>query len=216
MQHKPKNESSCYRCFSATQIILLQLNFSPSFWSLQRPIWCELFIFQSSCFVERVATRFIRNAWLSTIGYLIARDLGANTVRALKLSTCKTSMAARYDHAIVIWKGVLKTVRRSTVFMWWNLGFPMIALLIFIGLLRLKKEVNQKENTVEKIAKRRQIRKSTYAQTPISAKFHSIPYCFAAKKIGIFRVRLIAFPIIEFPKLCWTVKHICALPSACW
>ena len=124
--------------------------------------------------MERVATRFIRNAWLSTIGYLIARDLGANTVRALKLSTCKTSMAARYDHAIVIWKGVLKTVRRSTVFMWWNLGFPMIALLIFIGLLRLKKEVNQKENTVEKIAKRRQIRKSTYAQTPISAKFHYI------------------------------------------
>ena len=174
MQHKPKNESSCYRCFSATQIILLRLNFSPSFWSLQRPIWCELFIFQSSCFVERVATRFIRNAWLSTIGYLIARDLGANTVRALKLSTCKTSMAARYDHAIVIWKGVLKTVRRSTVFMWWNLGFPMIALLIFIGLLRLKKEVNQKENTVEKIAKRRQIRKSTYAQTPISATFHYI------------------------------------------
>ena len=50
----------------------------------------------------------------------------------------------------------------------------MIALLIFIGLLRLKKEVNQKENTVEKIAKRRQIRKSTYAQTPISAKFHCI------------------------------------------
>ena len=91
----------------------------------------------------------------------------------------------------------------------------MIALLIFIGLLRLKKEVNQKENTVEKIAKRRQIRKSTYAQTPISAKFHSITYCFAAKKIGIFRVRLIAFPIIEFPNLCWTVKHICALPSAC-
>ena len=95
----------------------------------------------------------------------------------------------------------------------------MIALLIFIGLLRLKKEVNRKENTVEKIAKRRQIRKSTYAQTPISAKFHSITYCFAAKKIGsiyyYFRVRLIAFPIIEFPKLCWTVKHICALPSAC-
>ena len=69
MQHKPKNESSCYRCFSTTQIILLQLNFSKSFWSLQQPIWCELFIFQSSCFVERVATRFIRNAWLSTIGY---------------------------------------------------------------------------------------------------------------------------------------------------
>ena len=53
----------------------------------------------------------------------------------------------------------------------------MITLLIFIGLLRLKKEVNRKENTVEKIAKRRQIRKSTYAQTPISAKFHYILFC---------------------------------------
>ena len=40
-----------------------------------------------------------------------------------------------------------------------------------------EKEVNQKKkkNTVgKKIAKRRQIRKSTHAQTPILAKFYSI------------------------------------------
>ena len=35
----------------------------------------------------------------SYIGFLTARDLGANIGRA---STCKTNMAARYDPAIVI------------------------------------------------------------------------------------------------------------------
>ena len=25
-----------------------------------------------------------------------------------------------------------------------------------------------------------------------------------------------AFPSVELPKICWTVKYICALPSACW
>ena len=73
----------------------------------------------------------------------------------------------------------------------------------------------EKRGQPERKHRGKDCQKSTYAQTPISAKFHSITYCFAAKKIGIFRVRLIAFPIIEFPKLCWTVKHICALPSAC-
>ena len=37
--------------------------------------------------------------------------------------------------------------------MWCNLGFPETTPVIFIGLLRLKKEVNQRENTVGKIAK---------------------------------------------------------------
>ena len=43
-----------------------------------------------------------------------------------------------------------------------------------VGLLRLKKDDNHKENTVGKIAKRRQIRKSTHAQIPILARFYSI------------------------------------------
>ena len=34
---------------------------------------------------------------------------------------------------------------------------------------------------------------------------------FYDKEIGIFRARFIAFPPVEFPKIYWTVKHICAL-----
>ena len=50
--------------------------------------------------------------------------------------------------------------------MWWNLGFAVTAPVIFIGLLATpEKEVNRKENTVGKIAERRQIRKSKHAQT---------------------------------------------------
>ena len=35
-------------------------------------------------------------------GYLTARDLVANTARALEESTCKINMSARYDRTIVI------------------------------------------------------------------------------------------------------------------
>ena len=35
-------------------------------------------------------------------------------------------------------------------------------------------------------------------------------------KIGIFQVRFIMFPLVESPKICWTVKLICALSSAFW
>ena len=77
------------------------------------------------------------------------------------------------------------------------------------------REVNRKENTVEKITKRRQNRKFTHVNIKILAKFYSITYCFAAKKIRIFRARFVAFPLVEFPKICWTVKHIFAPPSAC-
>ena len=52
-----------------------------------------------------------------------------------------------------------------------------------MGLLRLKKDDNHKENTEGKFAKRRQIRKSTHAQIPILAMFYS----------RIFRVGFIAF-----------------------
>ena len=64
-----------------------------------------------------------------------------------------------------------------------------------------------------KIAKRRQIRKFTHALIEILAKFYTIT-CFVTKKIGIFRARYMAFPSVEFPKIFWTIKHICALPSA--
>ena len=77
-----------------------------------------------------------------------------------------------------------------------------------------EKEVNRKEDTVGKIAKRRQIvtDSKVYASwIQILARFYSITWFFATKEIGIFRVRFIAFPWVEFPKICWTVKHICAL-----
>ena len=44
--------------------------------------------------------------------------------------------------------------------------------------------------------------------------FHYVMFC-KKKKTGIFQVKFITFPSVEFPKICWTVKHICVLPSAC-
>ena len=36
------------------------------------------------------------------MGFLTARDLGADIARALKDSTCKTNKTARYDRTIVL------------------------------------------------------------------------------------------------------------------
>ena len=74
---------------------------------------------------------------------------------------------------------------------------------------RLKKRSTEKKNTVRKTAKRRQIRKSTLAEISILANFYSITKCFAITKIGILRVKFIASPSVKFPKIRWTVKHIC-------
>ena len=46
-----------------------------------------------------IAAFFVKKA---PKGFLTARDLGANIVRALKLSICIANMAARYDRTIVI------------------------------------------------------------------------------------------------------------------
>ena len=59
------------------------------------------------------------------------------------------------------------------------------------------------------------IQKSMHAKIPILANFHSITQYFATKKIGIFQVKFVTFPSVKFPKICWTIKHICVLPSAC-
>ena len=65
-----------------------------------------------------------------------------------------------------------------------------------------EKEVNRKENTLGKKLptgdRSRHIRKFRHAQIQILAKFYSITCCFATKKIGIFRARFIAFPLVEF------------------
>ena len=74
-------------------------------------------------------------------GFLTAQDLGANMLQALKVSTCKTNMAARYDRKIVICKGVLgqcNTIQFSCF-----INRPSTP----------EKEVNRKENTVGKLAK---------------------------------------------------------------
>ena len=61
-----------------------------------------------------------------------------------------------------------------------------------------------------KIARGRQTQKSTHAQILILAKFYTITYYFGQRKQGS-----ITFLWVEFPNICWTVKHICGLPSAC-
>ena len=66
------------------------------------------------------------------------------------------------------------------------------------------KEINQKGNTVGKIAKGQQIRVYASLDTDLGeVSFHYV--CFKTKEIAIFQVRFIAFPSMEFPKVCWTL-----------
>ena len=72
-----------------------------------------------------------------------------------------------------------------------------------------EKEVNEKKTPRERLAKgdrSRQIRKFIDLSEVL---FQHV--MFRDKKVGIFRATFIAFPSVEFPKFCWTVKHICAL-----
>ena len=106
----------------------------------------------------------------------------------------------------------------NTVFKCWNLGFPVTAFVIFIGLLRLKKWPTEKKAPQERLPKgdrSRQVRKFTSAQIDLGeVLFDYVMFC--DRKTGIFRARFVAFPSVEFPKICWTVKYICALLSSCW
>ena len=90
----------------------------------------------------------------------------------------KSFLVARYDRTIFIRKGVLKQLNtisfyvmesRASSYCTRNIHRPFTP----------EKEVNRKENTVGKIAKRRQIRKSTRAQIPILAKLlvHYVVFC---------------------------------------
>ena len=74
--------------------------------------------------------------------------------------------------------------------------------------------ISKRMFSLGKVAKRRQIRKSMHAQILILTKFDSMTKFLASNKIGIFRVRFIAIPSVEFSKICWIVKHICALLSS--
>ena len=106
---------------------------------------------------------------------------------------------ARYDRTIFIRKGVLKQLNtisfyvmesRASSYCTRNIHRPFTP----------EKEVNRKD-TVGKIAKRRQIRKSTRAQIPILAKLlvHYVVFC--GKENRDFRVRFIAFPSVEFLRI---------------
>ena len=81
-----------------------------------------------------------------------------------------------------------------------------------------EKEANRKENTVGKIAKRWQIATDwkVYACLDIDlgeVLFHYAVFC--DKENRDLSNNVIAFRSVEFPKFFWTVKHICALFSAC-
>ena len=61
------------------------------------------------------------------------------------LSEPQTATEQQQIVKIEYFTGVLETVLHSTVFMWWNLGFPATAPVIFIGLLHLKKRSTKKK-----------------------------------------------------------------------
>ena len=108
-------------------------------------------------------------------------------------------MAARYDRTIVIWKGVLKQL--DSIYVMESRVSSNCTRNIH-GPSAPEKEVNRKEDTPGKIAKRRQIAtdlKFTHTQIQILVKFHSTTYRFTTKKIGIFRAWFSAFPLVEFP-----------------
>ena len=105
--------------------------------------------------------------------FLTARDLSTNITRSLKVSTCKTNMAARYDSTIE------RCVKNSLTQYSFYVMESRVSSNCTRNVHRLstpEKEVNRKENTVGKISQisGRQIRKSALAQIPIVAKFYSI------------------------------------------
>ena len=68
------------------------------------PFWFFHFDFSILIRFQRLVD--IQHHWISNVFYH-ARS-GCEHDGALKMPTCKSNMAARYDRAIVIWKGVLK------------------------------------------------------------------------------------------------------------
>ena len=64
-----------------------------------------------------------------------------------------------------------------------------------------EKEVNREENTVGKITNRRQIATDSKVYACSDTDFGEVLFyyvLFCDKKIGIFRARFIAFPLVEF------------------
>ena len=91
------------------------------------------------------------------------QDLSANIAWSFLSVNMQNNIAPWYNCMIITWKGVLKTVQHNTVL------FVMESRVSSnctcnIHRLSSEKEVNWKENTVGKIARRRQIQKSTHDQ----------------------------------------------------
>ena len=81
-----------------------------------------------------------------------------------------------------------------------------------------EKEANRKENTVGKIAKRWQIATDWKVYVCLDIDLGEVLFHYAVfcdKENRDFSNNVIAFRSVEFPKFFWTVKHICALFSAC-
>ena len=99
--------------------------------------------------------------------------------------------------------------------MWWNIGFPATTLIIFIGLLHLKKGQPKGKHCGKDCHKATDSKFYACLDTNLGeVLFHYI--MLWDKEKGNFPVRFIASPSVEFPKICLTIKHICALPSAYW
>ena len=95
-----------------------------------------------------------------------------------------------------------------------NLRSPAKAPVIFLGLLRLKRGQRKRKHSRKDCQKVTDLKVYACPDSDLSeVLYHYI--IFWTKKIGIFGIRFIALPWVEFPKICWTVKHIRALSSAC-
>ena len=134
------------------------------------------------------------------------------TCASLKVSTCKTNMVARYDWCLKRCAKISLTQYSLYVM---ESRASSSCTVIFIGLLHLKKRSNEKKTPWERLLKGyrfESLRTLRYRSWRSSIPLRNV---LRERKIEIFRARSIAFPLMKFPKNCWTIKYICALPSAC-
>ena len=129
------------------------------------------------------------------------------------MSTCKTKMAARYDWYLRRCAKISLTQyslyvmeSRASSSCTRNIHRPSIS----------EKEVNEKKTPWERLLKGyrfESLRTLRYRSWRSSIPLRNV--LRERKKIEIFRARSITFPLVKFLKICWIVKYICALPSAC-
>ena len=86
--------------------------------------------------------------------------------------------------------------------------------MIFIGLLRLKKRSTEKKTPWERrLPKATDSKGYVWSDTDLSeVLFHYAMFCDEENRDLSSKIYCFSK---NFPKVCWTVTHICALPSAC-